>query len=154
MERRDNAITVTVGDIAATISSSDSSGNPVPLDPDGNVRLNPGDGIKIKMSGFDPGTSFEAWLFSTPTLLGRAEVGWDGTIDVDFIIPDSIPAGAHRIALKGTTADKKDATIGLGVMVGDWHSESNVSTWLIVVPVCAAIFGAMLLPAVTRRRRR
>ena len=153
LQRQDNAITVSVGDLKATFSSADGTGNPVPLDPDGNVRLNPGDNVKIKMAGFAPGTQVEAWLFSTPTLLGRAKVKWDGSIDSTFTIPASIPTGAHRIALKAKTADGKDATIGLGVMVGDWHGEKGMSTLLIVIPVCLAVAGALLLPAVSRRRR-
>ena len=77
-----------------------------------------------------------------------------GKLDRTFTIPVGTPEGAHRIALKARTADKKDASIGLGVIVGDWKAEDNMSTILIVSAVCLAVLGALLLPAVSRRRRR
>jgi hypothetical protein len=154
LERRDNAITVTAGDFAATFSSTDSDGRPTPLDPDGNVRLKPGDNVQIKMSGFAPGSGVEAWLFSTPMLLGRATVSTDGSIDTVFTLPKDIPAGAHRIALKAVTDSGDETTVSLGVMVGDWQRETNRPTMLIVAIVLAAVIGALMMPAVSRRRRR
>lgn len=153
-ERKDNAISVLAGGLAATFSSADPGGASTPLDPEGNIRVSTGDLVRVKMSGFEPGTVVEAWLFSTPVLLGTAKVGDDGRVDETFAIPAGTPEGAHRIALKARTADKKDATIGIGVVVGDWAAEDNMSALLIVGAVCLAVLGALLLPAVSRRRRR
>lgn len=152
-ERRDNAISVIAGDVQATFSPADPGGTPTPLDPEGNIRVSTGDLVRVRMSGFEPGTTVEAWLFSTPVLLGTAVVNEEGRLDTTFTIPAGTPEGAHRIALKARTTDKKDATIGIGVIVGDWRAEDNMSTLLIVGAVCLAALGALLLPAVSRRRR-
>lgn len=153
-ERRENAISVIAGDISAMFSPADPGGTPTPLDPEGNLRLSTGDLVRVRMSGFEPGTTVEAWLFSTPVLLGTAVVNDAGRVDKTFTIPAGTPEGAHRIALKARTTDNKDASIGIGVIVGDWKAENNMSTVLIVGAVCLAVLGALLLPAVTRRRRR
>jgi hypothetical protein len=51
------------------------------------------------------------------------------------------------------TVDGKPATLTLGVKVGTWKKEKSIAVWLIVLPIVLAIFGAMFLPAVIRRRR-
>lgn len=153
-ERKNNSISVIAGGISAMFSSADPNGTPTPLDPEGNIRVSTGDLVRVRMSGFEPGTTVEAWLFSTPVLLGTAVVNDAGRVDKTFTIPAGTPEGAHRIALKARTYDKQDASIGIGVIVGDWQAEDNMSTLLIVGAVCLAVLGALLLPAVSRRRRR
>jgi uncharacterized membrane protein len=71
-----------------------------------------------------------------------------------FAIPKNIENGAHRIAIVAKTADGKPATLTVGVMVGDARSESQVTVWLIVLPIALAVAGALILPARHRRRRR
>jgi hypothetical protein len=152
--RQNNAISVSSGSLNATFAPADASGNASSLDSDGNIRLKVGDKIKIRMAGFLAGSEVETWLFSTPTLLGRTKVDAKGTIDTDFVIPKSVPNGMHRIALKATTADKRAATIGLGVMVGEWKKGRSTTVLVIVVALAIAIMGGLMLPAVSRRRRR
>ncbi|MEY3744792.1 MAG: hypothetical protein RLZ48_470 [Actinomycetota bacterium] len=152
--RQNNSISVSVGSLNATFAPLDAKGNPAVLDAEGNIRLKIGDRIKVKMSGFQPGSLVEAWMFSTPVLLGRITVDDRGMIDRDFVIPNSVESGLHRIALTAVSADGKKATIGLGVKIGDWKKENNTAVLFIVIPVALAMLGALLLPAVSRRRRR
>jgi uncharacterized repeat protein (TIGR02059 family) len=153
VQRIDNQLVVSAGVLKATLGGMNADGSSVPLDADGNVRLKSGDVVRIKLAGFKPGSVVEAWLFSTPTLLGIAKVGADGTVAGRFIIPKNASNGAHRIAVVAKTADGKPAILTVGVMVGEWNSGSRVTVWLIVLPIALAVAGALILPATRRRRR-
>ena len=153
VERADNQVTVRAGALSATLGSIDEKGEVGALDSDGNVRLKPGDTVRIKLAGFEPGSEVEAWLFSTPVLMGRATVARDGSVIGNFMIPENAPTGAHRIAIVAKTTDGKPATLTVGVKVGNWKKESSITVWLIVLPIVLAVIGALTLPATRRRRR-
>jgi hypothetical protein len=150
--RSENQLVVSAGPLKATLAAVDKSGSVAALDADGNVRLKAGDNVRIKLAGFQPGSTVEAWLFSTPILMGTAKVSSDGTVNGTFTIPRDVPEGSHRIALVTRTSDGKPATLTVGVMVGEWEKGSTITVWLIVLPIVLAVAGALILPA-TRRRR-
>ena len=153
VKRADNQVTVTAGKLSATLGSLTKSGSITALDNDGNVRLKPGDTVRIKLAGFKPGSTVEAWLFSTPQLMGTAKVGADGVVVGTFTVPKNVPLGSHRIAVVAQTTDGKPATLAVGVMVGNWKKERSITIWLIVLPIVLAIMGALALPATRRRRK-
>lgn len=152
IERANNQLVVTAGALKATLGSLNKSGGIEPLDPDGNIRLKHGDPVRINVSGFKPGSTVQAWLFSTPFLLGTAKVSASGAVVASFTIPDNAPNGSHRISIVAVTNDGKPAILTVGVMVGAWAKEKSMVVWLIVLPILLAIAGALALPA-TRRRR-
>jgi len=152
VERVDNKLVVSAGELKATLGGLGTDGSVMPLDEDGNVRLKSGDSVRITLAGFKPGSTVEAWLFSTPVLMGTAKVGADGQVSGNFVVPRNAPDGAHRIAIVARTKDGKPATLTVGVMVGEWESAGGVAVWLIVLPIVLAVLGALVLPA-TRRRR-
>jgi hypothetical protein len=45
-------------------------------------------------------------------------------------------------------------TFTLGVTVREFAKESNIATWLIVVPILLAVGAALFMPPALRRRRR
>ena len=153
VQRVENQLVVSAGALKATLGGLNSDGSSMALDGDGNVRLRSGDVVRIKLAGFKPGSVVEAWLFSTPALLGTAKVGADGTVTGTFTIPKNASNGSHRIAVVAKTTDGKPATLTVGVMVGEWNSGSRVAVWLIVLPIAVAVVGALVLPATRRRRR-
>ncbi len=153
VKRADNQVTVTAGALSATLGSLNKSGEVSALDADGNVRLKSGDVVRIKLAGFQPGSTVEAWLFSTPQLMGTAKVGADGVVVGNFTVPKNVPQGSHRIAIVARTKDGKPATLTVGVMVGEWKKEKSITIWLIVLPIVLAILGALVLPATRRRRK-
>ena len=153
VQRSDNKLVVTVGNLEMVLGSLGSDGGQTPLDEDGNVRLQPGDKVRINLAGFEPDSTMDAWLFSTPVFLGSVKVGSDGAVTGDFTVPDGAPSGAHRIVIEATTADGEPATLAVGVNVGEWDSGPGVTVWLIVTPIVLAIAGALVLPATRRRRR-
>ncbi len=153
VERANNQVTVTAGELSATLGSLNKAGDVSALDADGNVRLKSGDVVRIKLAGFQPGSTVEAWLFSTPQLMGTAKVGADGVVVGNFTVPKNVPQGSHRIAVVAKTKDGKPATLAVGVMVGEWKKEKSITIWLIVLPIVLAIMGALALPATRRRRK-
>jgi hypothetical protein len=154
VQRIDNQLVVSAGPLKETLGGVNADGSSVPLDTDGNVRLKSGDVVRIKLAGFKARSVVEAWLFSTPALLGTVKVAPDGTVTGAFAIPKNVENGAHRIAIVAKTADGKPATLTVGVMVGDASTRSQVTVWLIVLPIALAVAGALILPARHRRRRR
>lgn len=152
--RSENQLVVSAGPLKATLAAIDKSGAVASLDADGNVRLKAGDSIRIKLAGFQPESTVEAWLFSTPVQLGTAKVGKDGTVTGTFTLPKDVQRGSHRIALVTKTSDGKPATLTVGVMVGEWKKGANVTVWLIVLPIVLAVAGALILPATRRRKSR
>jgi uncharacterized membrane protein len=95
----------------------------------------------------------EAWLFSTPVLMGTTKVGVDGTVTGTFTIPKNAPEGAHRVVIVAQTKDGKPATLAVGINVGEWDSGPGVAIWLIVLPIAVAVVGALIVPAQRRKRR-
>ena len=154
VERADNQLVVSAGALKAVVGGLKPDGSQISLDNDGNVRLNTGDIVRIKVAGFKPKTVMEAWLFSTPVLLGKTTVGADGTVTGNFSIPKNAPEGAHRIVIVAQTTDGKPATLAIGINVGEWDSGPGVPIWLIMLPLAFAVVGALLVPAQRRRRRR
>ncbi|MFM8794362.1 MAG: glycine-rich domain-containing protein, partial [Acidimicrobiales bacterium] len=152
VERSDNQLVVSAGPLRAVVGGVNADGTPMPLDQAGNVRLRTGDTVRIRLAGFKPDSIMEAWLFSTPMLLGTTKVGEDGTVTGTFTIPRDVPSGAHRVVIVARTTDGKPATLAVGIDVGEWEKESTLTIWLLVLPLLLAILGALLLPA-TRRRR-
>ena len=152
VERADNQLVVTAGALKAVIGGLNDNGTQRPLDDDGNVRLNAGDKVRIKLAGFKPNSVMEAWLFSTPVLMGTTKVGADGSVTGMFSIPKNAPSGAHRVVIVAKTTDGSPATLTVGINVGEWDSGLDVPVWLIALPIALAMIGALVLPA-TRRRR-
>jgi len=153
VERADNQLVVSAGALKAVVGGLNPDGSQMALDDEGNVRLNTGDTVRIKLAGFKPGAVMEAWLFSTPVLLGTTKVGADGSVTGTFTIPKDAPEGAHRVVIVAQTTDGKPATLAIGINVGEWDSGPGVALWLIVLPIAFAVVGALVVPAQRRRRR-
>jgi RsiW-degrading membrane proteinase PrsW (M82 family) len=125
-----------------------------PLDSDGNVHLDGGDIIKISVGGFKPGTVVEVWLFSTPTQLGTAVVGADGTVSGEYRLPVKTKSGSHRVVVTAKMANGKPTTFTLGILVGDISTTSTLTRVLIAIPIALAVGFGFLLPNQVRRRRK
>ena len=152
--RENNQMVVSAGSLSATLSGLDETGKTAPLDGDGNIHLEGGDVIKISLGGFKPETLVEVWLFSTPTQLGTAVVGADGTVTGAYRLPLGIKSGSHRVVVTTRMANGKPTTFTLGILVGDISTTSTLTRVLIAIPITLAIGFGFLLPTQIRRRRK
>jgi len=152
--RDNNQMVVTAGSLSATLSGLDKTGKRSALDSDGNIHLTAGDEIKISVGGFQPGSTVEVWLFSTPTQLGTAVVGADGTVSGTYRLPAGTKSGTHRVVVTARLANGKPTTFTLGILVGKINKTSTLTRVLIAVPISLAIGFGFLLPTQLRRRRK
>lgn len=70
------------------------------------------------------GSKVKAWLHSDPYYLGEFPVNSDGTIDVSFTLPDSIPNGIHTLHLYGQNTGDEDMDLYQIVYVSDGNTTS------------------------------
>ena len=152
--RDNNQMVVTAGSLSATLSGADSTGKILPLDSDGIVHLSGGDVIKVSVGGFEPESIVEVWLFSTPTQLGSAVVGVDGTMSGTYKLPFGVKSGSHRVVVTARMANGKSTTFTLGILVGNISTTSTLTRVLISIPIALAIGFGFLLPNQLRRRRK
>lgn len=109
--------------------------------------------------GFLPGTRADIWIFSSPILIGSAEVDDDGRFIANFTLDGLLViAGAHTLQIQGIGGDGYVRSMNLGVEVLDPLDISpgeppglGFSPWLPVGGLTALVlFGAL---AVVRRAR-
>lgn len=153
LSRSENGLVVTAGSMSATVYGETSDGQRIALDADGNLQLNEGDSVVVEGNGFEADATVDIWLFSTPTRLGDLPTSSSGTVSGSFEVPVSMEPGAHRLVLKGTSADGKDAVIGVGLYLGDYETEGGINRWLIIVPLVLATILGLVIPTTVRRRR-
>ena len=94
----------TAGYVTATTESAMSIAvTPAATNTTPAQTLTAGDGGMISVSGVDfiPGETVEAWLHSTPVLLGTLVAAADGTVTGSFALPAATPAGVHHVVLLG-----------------------------------------------------
>lgn len=152
--RLDNALVVVAGDVNATIYGLTADGQRVALNTDGNLALQTGDTVVVEANGYGADGLVEVWLHSTPVKLGEVTVGADGAIKGSFVVPDSVETGDHRVLLSGPTKSGDTSVIGVGLRIGAWGTESNISRWIILSTIVLAITLALVIPTTARRRRK
>ena len=139
--------------MSATVYGETSDGQRIALDADGNLQLDQGDSVVVEGAGFDPDSTVDIWLFSTPTRLGDLVASGAGTVFGSFPVPATIESGSHRLVLEGTTSDGKEAVIGVGLYLGEYATEGGINRWLIIVPLTLATILGLVIPTTVRRRR-
>jgi hypothetical protein len=152
--RQANQMVVNAGSMSATLSGLDTTGKRLALDSEGNVHLSRGDVIKVSVGGFKPDSVVEVWLFSTPTKLGSAIIGADGTMNGTYRLPFGIKSGSHRVVVTAKLANGKPTTFTLGILVGNISTTSTLTRILIAIPISLAIGFGFLLPTQLRRRKK
>ena len=153
VSRENNQLVVTAGETTVHLTSLNDNGSIAPLDSDGNLRIDNGGSVRVSVDGFAAESDVDVWMFSTPTLLGRAKVDSSGNLSKAFPLPALIESGKHRLVMKGTNGAGKEQTIAVGLVVGGETKSSRINVLAISSAIALAIFGALFLPAVLRRRR-
>lgn len=151
--RENNQLIVEAGPIVARISALKREGGRAPLDADGRIRLMSGDSVEVEVTGFGPSTEVEVRLYSEPTLLGRSGVNAEGQLLASYEIPDGISDGDHTVVLAGESREAEELVFALSVAIGEPGEGAPWFTIFVLVPLGLAAIGALVIPAVLRRRR-
>jgi len=109
--RVDDGITVGVSDFNFALSFASGPS----FSPEGTLLLRAGLTSTVSGIGFRAGGTVEVWVHSTPTLVGTASVGADGTFSAEFTFPAGVPAGAHTVEVRGPDANGNARAIAVGV---------------------------------------
>ena len=152
--RRENQLLLNAQNFDAAFSGVRTDGTVIPLDTDGNIRLDKGDAIKVTVTGFAPESQVEIRLYSEPILLGMGAVNDGGTVTQAYQIPETVPAGSHRVVLSGKNYSGDKVVFTVGIVLGAQESASRLIRALIAIPILVAIFLALFLPAFLRRRKK
>ena len=152
--RANNAVTVTAGDISATVSVKKANGEQIPLDANGNIQVSEDEEFFTTGTGFAPGSIVEVWLMSNPIQLGTTSADSKGKVEGVFKVPSGVESGSHRLVFKGRNADDASVVVAIGISYTANNESSNAVRILIIVPIVLAALAALLLPAAVRTRRK
>jgi hypothetical protein len=144
------AVDISAGVVVARFKALDKNGDLIAPLPSGQLQLNNAVAITISAKGLLPQSDVRVWMRSTPTLLGTSQVSVDGTINDSFNV--SAPSGEHRIIIDGLNELSQSITMSIGASASN-SDTSSTSMALIIAPLALAVFGAVFLPPVVRRRR-
>jgi len=100
-----------------SLEATDSSGEPLLLDENGNIILNADRFVQFSGNGFAPGSIVKVWLFSEPNELSEVLADENGNFIGKALIPESVPTGEHTIQLNGLTQDGQLRSVALGVLI-------------------------------------
>jgi hypothetical protein len=145
-----------VGTIVMDLTATTKDGNPISLDEDGNLLVQPGDVVELRLAGLLGASESEVWLYSTPQKIGSVLVGADGEAAFAYAVPESLEEGEHRIVLSGQSVLGDTVTVGLplraveGEKSGGNLFQSSPVIWLILG--LFVVIG-LFLPSQIRRRR-
>jgi hypothetical protein len=78
----------------------------------------------------------------------------EGTVTQAYQIPETVPAGSHRVVLAGKNYSGDKVVFTVGIVLGAQESASGLVRALIAIPILVAIFLALFLPAFLRRRKK
>ncbi len=73
--------------------------------------------LEVNSSGWQPGSSVTATMYSTPVRLGEVRVDATGSFVTEFSVPASAANGSHRLELTGIGADGQPAVVNLAITV-------------------------------------
>jgi hypothetical protein len=135
--------------------TSDPSATPTATPPASRLSLtvtNSGSTYQGVGSGFVPGELISGVFHSGPIALGDVTADADGIARLTWVMPDSVPAGQHRVVFTGSQSGSVEATITLtrpmaGTGASSWAGVMSLGGVAIV-----SLAGLALLTAARRRR--
>jgi hypothetical protein len=111
------AILLAIGDATFKIAPLTGTGAARQVSASGDLVITTAAGVKITLSGLKPGTWVDIYLNSDHVLLGKVQVGADGTVNAILPLPTGTTTGVHTLQVAGTTTDGTIVSAALGVFV-------------------------------------
>lgn len=158
------AVTITAPAAPATVPAP-TSGVSIAFAGDQPDRASVGQAVQVIATGFAPGSYVDVSLHSLPMLLGSGQVGSNGSVTINGVIPAGTPTGAHHLVASGFTAAGAPASavrpITLSAASGGGGGQGHLprtgaDAAFAPLPLGALMLaaGAVLAIASTRRSRR
>lgn len=82
-----------------------------------SITVAAGGALELNSSGWLPGSSVTATMYSSPVRLGEVAVDADGSFVTQLTVPASAANGSHRLELTGVSADGEPAAVNLNLTV-------------------------------------
>ena len=76
-----------------------------------------------------------------------------GELLASYEIPSGIEDGDHTVVLVGESRESEELVFALSVVIGEPGDGAPWFTIFVLVPLGVAVAGALIIPAVLRRRR-
>lgn len=152
VERVNNSLKIAGSGVEVTVSAVDDAGKQIALDSNGNLRVTDNDQLIVDASGFGAEEDLDAWLFSTPTFLGKIKTDSSGTASGTFDVPSELNDGEHRLVLKSKSQLGEDTVVTIGLMAGVEDSGTSGVSIAVGVVIALAVLAGLLVPVVIRRR--
>lgn len=128
-------------------------GSELALSSDNYFTVREGDTVKVTVTGFHPTSQINVAVFSDPVTLGTIVVDSNGQANKQWVIPSTIAAGSHTLAVSGDTAELENTVFGLPIALNEESFTARIAStvWTRVI-IALGIFGVLLIPANRRRR--
>jgi hypothetical protein len=154
--RSGSKIQASVGTVLMDLSGRHEDGSAVALDINGNLIVRPGDVVQLQLTGLLGSSPAEVWLYSTPKKLGSLTVDSTGDVSFDYVIPESLEPGNHRVVLAGKSVLGDTVTVGLPLLAAESEPNENGFRGGVMIWLVLGIFASvgLYLPSQIRRRHR
>jgi hypothetical protein len=152
LSRSNNVVNISGAGISGSVSLVDASGSVIPMDEDGNLRVDGEASAVVTFEGAKSGSQLELWVFSDPQLLMRSKVGSDGKVRLEVPMPDDLPSGEHKFVATLTNYADSDVSVSVGFLAGGQGPGVSIGGVIFAV-LGIGIFFALAIPARRRLRR-
>jgi YVTN family beta-propeller protein len=117
LEESGAAVIESLGELLIRVIPRDEAGEIVSSNSSGQLQAMRGRTIEFSGQGFAPNSTVEAWINSTPVLLGEVNTDDTGSFTAEFELPVGVKAGAHTLTLKGLGENAEELVTSLGLNV-------------------------------------
>jgi hypothetical protein len=153
LSRSNNIVSISGAGISGSLSLVDANGSVLPLDADGNLRVDGTTSVVLTFEGVKAGSQLELWVFSDPQQLLKTKVGKDGKVRLEVPMPKDLSSGKHKFVSTLTNYADAEVSISVGFVVGDQGSGVSIGGVIFAV-LGLGIFFALVIPARRRLRRK
>jgi hypothetical protein len=104
-------------DLSGQVDVLDSYGNVARLTSDRRLLLTEGSSVRLSGSSLSGNSDAEVWVFSTPRLLDKIEIGENGLFTSQIAVPDDLEVGEHTILFSVTTPDGRVVAVNIPALI-------------------------------------
>ena len=115
-------------DLSGQADVLDSYGNVARLTSDRRLLLTEGSSVRLSGSSLSGNSDAEVWIFSTPRLLDKIEIGENGLFTSQIAVPDDLEVGEHTILFSAKTLDGRVVAVNFPALVTQRSSNLETTT--------------------------